>query len=111
MPPVRPSAPPPSFSAEGSGGSSNDEIIKPFILSPQQPDNWRFLLTDSLGEGTNWISPSNFQVKPLNYLATYTIKFRTDCTKKGVVLKFSSTGSTFAALNGKVIFSWKNPYP
>ena len=97
-----PSSSPPSRSTilsnnlEGSG-------IAPLslsILRPQKPENWRFLLTASLGPGTKWVSPSNFKVKPLRYLARYTIKFHTDCTKAEVVFKFATTGSSFIQING-----------
>ena len=62
--------------------------------------------------GVKWISTSAaFHIKPKGYVSYYPIEFHTDCPQKGVVLKFSVTGSGFVYLNGKSVLQWASPYP
>ena len=79
--------------------------------APQAPSNWDFLRQDT-SLGAKWIGPSTaFDVKPLGYVATYSIEFHTDCPQNPVTLKFSVTGSGFVYLNGKSVLQWASPYP
>ena len=87
-------------------------MFRRFIIRPQKPQNWRFLLSSILGQGSKWVAPTpNYEVKPLRYLATYTISFHTDCPQAQIAFKFAATGSVFVYLNGKSILEWGNPYP
>ena len=79
--------------------------------APQAPSNWDFLRQDT-SLGAKWIGPSTaFDVKPLGYVATYTIQFTTNCPQNTVTLKFSVTGSGFVYLNGNSVLQWASPYP
>ena len=99
-----PPTPPQAFSSTGVAATSEPD--------PIQPSSWNFLNQDSLGDGSKWIYPSaNRVVYPLRWLVTYTIKFTTDCRKKPVNFKFSTTGSFFVIFNGNLISSWGRPYP
>jgi hypothetical protein len=82
------------------------------IATPTPPSDFGFLSTEFLSTGSRWLTPGNdFSVRPLGYVATYTIQFHTDCPQNSVIFKFSTTGSSFVFLNGNSIVQWAATYP
>lgn len=82
------------------------------VSAPTQPSNWNFLKDSSLGDSSKWVSPDgSFAVKPIGYLATYTITFYTDCPQNGVTLYYATTGSSYVQLNGEWILTGDYPFP
>lgn len=103
-----PSTSPPSQSASSTPGVQALTLIP----NPPQPSDWTFLDQNSLGGNSKWIFPgSSIVVNSLRHIVTYTIRFTTECTKKPVILRLSTTGSYFILLNGQLISSWGRPFP
>lgn len=81
--------------------STDGAVMVGLPAPPTKPDNWNFLEEHSLGDTSKWVSPgSDFVLRPIGYVATYTITFHTDCPQNGATLYFSATGKSYVQLNG-----------